>query len=30
MQKFYFVFADALLHVVDFVMLSMRNMKFTA
>ena len=29
MQKFYFVFAAALLHKVDLVMLSMQKMKFT-
>ena len=28
MQKFYFVFAAALLHKVDLVMLSMQKMKF--
>ena len=30
MQKFCFVFAAALLHKVDLVMLSMQEMKFTA
>ena len=30
MQKFYFVFAAALLHKADLVMLSMQEMKFTA
>ena len=30
MQKLYFMFAAAMLHKVDLVMLSMQKMKFTA